>query len=284
MPCERSLRSRHRADAPQRVDRKALQKALDAFGRDDRQPVRLLPAGGNLGEELVGRHARRGRQACLVADADLQPLGHGAPQRQAPGVVGDVEVRLVERERFDQRRHLAIDREDLQRHRAVFLELGSDDDQVRAEADGMRHRHGRPDAELAGFVAGRRDDTPAGRRAAHHHRPSPQRRVVALLHGCIEGIHVYVENPSHCRLSDCRLQITKCRGCQPPSFVNFVNRAIVNLQSSIDYPYASVLYRSFGTPISLTAAETVSMNRGVGSTPFSRAAARSCEDSAGPHA
>ena len=203
------------------------------------------------------------------------------PSGSAPGVVGDVEVGLVERERLDQRRHLAIDREDLQRHRAVFLELGPDDDQVRAQAHGMRHRHGRADAELARLVAGRRDDAPAGRRTAHHHRPPPQRRVVALFHGRVEGVHVDVENPAHCRfqIADCRLRnyADALPSCE------FRQSAICNLQSAITRTPPSYTV-SFGTPISLTAADTVSMKRGVGSTPFSRAAARSWDDSAGPQA
>ena len=127
----------------------------------------------------------------------LQTLGHGAPERQRPGVVGDVEIGLVERQRLDQRRHLTIDREDLRRHRTVLLEFGPDDDQMGTQAHGVRHRHGRPNAELARLVAGRRDDAPAGRRSAHHHRLAPKRRVVALFHGCVEGIHVHMQNPAH---------------------------------------------------------------------------------------
>ena len=53
MPRARSLRGGDRADAPQRVDRQALQEVLDALRRDDGQAVGLLPAGRDLREELV---------------------------------------------------------------------------------------------------------------------------------------------------------------------------------------------------------------------------------------
>ena len=34
----------HGSDAPQRIDRQSLQERFDASGRDDRQPIRLLPS------------------------------------------------------------------------------------------------------------------------------------------------------------------------------------------------------------------------------------------------
>ena len=47
-----SLRG-HRPDAPERFDGKALEERLDALGRDHGEAVRLLPARGDLREELV---------------------------------------------------------------------------------------------------------------------------------------------------------------------------------------------------------------------------------------
>ena len=58
-----------RPDAPQRVDRQLLQERFDALRADDRQAVRLLPAGGDLRQKLVRRDAGRRRQAGVVANA-----------------------------------------------------------------------------------------------------------------------------------------------------------------------------------------------------------------------
>ena len=76
MPAARSLPAVTGPDAPERVDRQLLQEALDPFGRDDGQAVRLLPVGGDLGEELVRRDAGRGGQAA-------SPRGCAALMRRA---------------------------------------------------------------------------------------------------------------------------------------------------------------------------------------------------------
>ena len=47
----------------------------------------------------------------VVLDLCLDPLRDRLSERFAPGVLGDVEVRLVERQRLDQRRHATKDRE-----------------------------------------------------------------------------------------------------------------------------------------------------------------------------
>ena len=85
----------HRADAPERLDRQLLQEALDALGRDDGEPVGLFPAGGDLGEELVRRHAGRGGEIQLFSYFILDPARDVHRQRLAPAVLRDVEVRLV---------------------------------------------------------------------------------------------------------------------------------------------------------------------------------------------
>ena len=107
------LACRDRSDAPERLDRKLLQETLDALGCDHRQAVGFAPARGDLGQELVRRHARRAAQGGFVADARLEPQRHVARKRLAPQVLGDVQVSLVERQRFHQRRGRAQDRHHL---------------------------------------------------------------------------------------------------------------------------------------------------------------------------
>ena len=63
------LLRRHGTNAPQRVHRQALQKRLDAIGRNDGQPVRLFPSRRNLRQKLVRRDSGGGGQPCRVADA-----------------------------------------------------------------------------------------------------------------------------------------------------------------------------------------------------------------------
>ena len=72
----------------------------------------------------------------VLADARLQPLRDRRRQRLAPGVLGDVEIRLVERQRLDERRHLAEDREHRVRRGLVAREIRRHDDERRAEPDG----------------------------------------------------------------------------------------------------------------------------------------------------
>ena len=66
--------------------------------------------------------------------AAFSRLRHVDAERLAPGVLGHVEVRLVERERLDQRRDLAKDREHLLRHRSVLGEVGA----ARSPGSGQR--------------------------------------------------------------------------------------------------------------------------------------------------
>ena len=174
MPRARSLRRRHRADAPQRVDRQLLQERLDPLRADHRQAVGLLPAGRDLREKLVRRDAgRRGQAGVARGCAAFSRFATAVAERLAPRVLGDVEVRLVERQRLDERRHLAEDREHRVRGRLVPREIGRHDDERRAEAHGRRHRHRRAHAERARFVAGGRDDAAAIR--AGRRRPPAAR-------------------------------------------------------------------------------------------------------------
>src|SRR5205823_9313300 len=112
----------------------------------------------------------------------------------APGVLGHVQVRLVERERLYQRRDLPEDLEDLPRDLAVLAEIRPDDDELGAETDRARHRQRRPHAERARLVARGRDDAAALRTAADRDRSPAERRIVALLDRRVERVHVDVED------------------------------------------------------------------------------------------
>ena len=108
-------------------------------------------------------------------------------------VFGHVKIGLVQRQRLDDRRVLGEDLADLLGDRLVDLEARLHEDQVRTLPLRGHRRHGRPDAELAGFVARRRHDAPlAG--SADGDRLAAEIRIVPLLDRRVEGVHVDVDN------------------------------------------------------------------------------------------
>ena len=188
------LLRRLRPDTPERVDGQLLEKTFDSFGRDDGQAVRLLPPGGDLREKLVRRDARRDGEGGRLEDRRFQAPRDRHAERLVPRVLRDVEVRLVERERLDERRHRAVEIEDLLRDGGVALEVGTHDRERGAEAHRARHRNRRAHAELSSLVARGRDDAAALGIPADGNGPSPERGIVALLDGRVEGVHVEVED------------------------------------------------------------------------------------------
>jgi len=61
---------------------------------------------------------------------------------------------------------------------------------IRAEPLGGDAGHGRPDTELSGLITGRTDHATLGGWRTDNHRLADHGRVVALLHGGVERIHV----------------------------------------------------------------------------------------------
>ena len=183
--------------APQRIDRKLLQKWFDAIGMNHREAIRLLPARRDLREKFVRRHAGRRRQARLLEDALLQPPGNRGPQRLCPRILRHVEIGLVERQRLDEGRHVAEDPENEIRRGFVSRKIRRHDDELGTQPDRLRHRHRRVHAIVPRLVAGRRDDAALVRPAADRKWLAAQRWIVALLDRRIKRIHVDVKNPAH---------------------------------------------------------------------------------------
>ena len=101
---------------------------------------------------------------------------------------GQIEKRLVDRQRLDQRRqrlhrlaHLAADPD-------IFRHVGPDHRGLRAQRQRLEHRHRRAHAEGAGDVAGRRDH--AALAAADDDRPVGDLRIVALFDGGVERVAI----------------------------------------------------------------------------------------------
>src|SRR3546814_7555405 len=118
-------------------------------------------------------------EARLFADAladQLRRRGRAAE----PGLVGaDVEIGFVERQRFDLVGIVAKDRADLVRDVAIDLEARRHEDEGGALALRGDAGHRRADAELARFIARRRDYA-APRRSDDRDGFAANARVVAL--------------------------------------------------------------------------------------------------------
>ncbi len=83
-------------------DGKGQQEGICFLRLDDEEAVGLAPVGGDLGEEFVGGYAGRGGEVELVADLLADGAGYAGRCGESGFVFGDVEIGLVEGERFDE--------------------------------------------------------------------------------------------------------------------------------------------------------------------------------------
>src|SRR3977135_162194 len=94
--------------------------------------IRLAVIGGKLRQKLVVGYAGGCVEAGHLLDLGADRVRDVARQWNFLQVFGDVQVGLVQRQRFDGRRVLGEDIADLLRDRLVDLEAGLHEDQVRA--------------------------------------------------------------------------------------------------------------------------------------------------------
>jgi hypothetical protein len=111
----------------------------------------------------------------------------------AAQVLRDVEIRFIERERFDQRCVVAEDRMDLARYSAIDLKAWRHKHQFRASPHGCSGRHRRAHAECTCLIAGRGNHASLGR-VSNRHRSATEARVVALFDRSIERVHINVDD------------------------------------------------------------------------------------------
>ena len=128
------------------------------------------------------------RTAALIIAAIVAAVAEQWPRP------GDVEERLVDRDRLDLRREPAKDGHDVARRLLVAPAVDRQEHAVRAAPDRLAQRHRRVDAEPARLVARRRHDPAAARVAADDDRLAAQLRAVALLDGREERVEVDVED------------------------------------------------------------------------------------------
>ena len=179
------------SDAPDHPHRPWPEKLLRLGLADHREAMRLVEIRGDLGEELVVAEADRAGHAQLVLHPLHEPRQHHRRWRtvQALGS-GQVEKRLVERQRLDRRGQLFHEAADLFRRLGIERHARLQHHRVGAEVERLEHRHGRPHAADAGHVAGGRHD--AAPATADDHRLVGELGVFAFLDAGIEGVAIHV--------------------------------------------------------------------------------------------
>ena len=150
---------RARPDALQQPRRLAREAHARLLAREDDEARGLLGVAGRLGHQPRGPDADGDRDAGALAD-----LGHQVAQRaQRLLDRGDVRVGLVDRHVLHRAAEaLAHDVPDLLGLRAVGLEVGRQEDRLRAQPPRADGRHRRVHAEAPRLVAG-----------GGHHGPRP---------------------------------------------------------------------------------------------------------------
>ncbi len=181
------------ADAPQRRDRERMQERDRLVARNHQQAVGLGKTRRELRDELRGRRPDRADQTGLFEHAGAQERRHLHRRPEDRPRAGDVEERLVDAEPLDVRGQVVADRHDLVRVVDVAVEVGRQDDGVRASPERDRHRHRRVHPVGAGLVR-RRGDHRSRRRMPHDHRLALELRVVEQLDGREERVHVHVQD------------------------------------------------------------------------------------------
>ena len=160
--------------------------------RHSEEPVRLALLGAYLRQEPVRRDAHRTSDAALLPHGRAQLLRERHRAAEEMRRAGHVEERLVDGDRLDERREApeylehAVGRLRIRRH--VRLHEYA----VRAPLVGRAAGHRGVHAELARLVAARRDDAALVRPGPDYDGLAAPLRVVALLHGREERVHVCV--------------------------------------------------------------------------------------------
>ncbi len=197
-----------RPDTPQPFDRQRVQErldrlridhddtrtGLDSLGRRDR--FRLDR--GEFGQELVRRHPDRTGQRQLGSNVVANPRRDPRTGTEEPARTGDVEERLVQRERLHEWRVAVEDRPDLAAHVAVQRVIARQEHRVRAAALGHDRRHRGVHAEATSLVR-RRGHHAAASGPTHHHGLADEIGSTSQFDRHEERIHVDMEDlaPAH---------------------------------------------------------------------------------------
>ena len=177
------------SDTPELFDVERFDEIEGFVGMNDVEAIGFAIVGSHFGEEFVVRDSGRGNEVEFCADALFDFAGNVDGEFDAGLVVGDVEKRFIERDRFNKVGVGVEDFVDLGRDLFVDLHATRHEDEVGAELFGFDRRHSRTDTEAARFVASGRHNT-THIAVAHGDGFALKFGVVALFHRSIKGIHV----------------------------------------------------------------------------------------------
>src|SRR5579859_5716117 len=180
-------------DSPQRGHRQRVQEIQHAGPRYHQHAIRLAAGRGDLGHELRRRDPDRAGDALLLLHLGADARGDRGGGSQPAQRAGDVEERLVQRERLDLGRDRAEDRHDLLGGRGVDPVPGRDEYRLWAQPTRPHDRHGRADPERASRVRRGQDHAAAAGRA-HDDRLARELGPVPDLDAGVEGVHVHVQD------------------------------------------------------------------------------------------
>lgn len=144
-----------RAHAPQGPDRQQVEEVLRGAGRHKKQPIGLGVGRGELGDELGGGDAHRGRNAHTTTDLGTDPPADGHWRAHAAPGPGNVQEGLVDAHLLQNRGDLRQDGHDLRGDLGVEAVAHGQDHGLGAASGGLGHGHRRGDAEGAGLIGGR---------------------------------------------------------------------------------------------------------------------------------
>ena len=179
------------ANSPDDANRFLFQKSFRLPPPDDGKTARFIQIRRNLRQKFVMRKTHRSGQAQFgfhIADKACEEDGRGCAVEA--GGAGEVEERFVQAEGFDSGRQPFHHRPDGTGSFHVGGEAGFHDHGLRAEFQGLKHRHGGSHAGDAGDVAAGGND--AAGAAADDDGQVAEGGVVAFLDARVEGVAIHV--------------------------------------------------------------------------------------------
>ncbi|MNS95791.1 hypothetical protein D3C72_1300630 [compost metagenome] len=182
------------ADAVQLAHRQTADKLLHLIRRNNEQAVGLFPVTGDFCQKLVRRHARRHGDVQLIGDPPANVLGNACGTAAEMRAIGNIQISLIQRQRFNQVGVVAEDRVYFFRRFAIGVHARLDDGQVRAQLQSMSRSHRRTHAIGPRFVIAGGDHPAPVRRTTHRQRLAGQTRVIAHLDGGVETVAVNVDD------------------------------------------------------------------------------------------
>ncbi|MNH15067.1 hypothetical protein D3C79_746740 [compost metagenome] len=174
--------------------RQGRNKCLHFVRGNHEQAIGLAPVTGDLGQELVRRDTGRHGDMQLLGNPPANICSNPRGAAGEPGTVRHIQVSLIQRQWLDQIGVLAKDPVNFPRGFFIGINARFDDQQVRAQLEGMTRGHRRAHPERPRLIVAGSDHPTPLRRAAHRQWPSDQARIVAHFDGGVEAIAVDMDD------------------------------------------------------------------------------------------